>query len=330
MKHALILILLLPVLLFIGTIALIIFTTQPECNAPGMPVDPSKIPSTAVSGYSGEQLKNAAIIINTGAHLGINTQGQTIAVMTAMGESGLRILDHGDKEGPDSRGLFQQRESRGPLHDRMDPTRSATLFYQRLTKIKQWESLAPTIAAHRVQINANPYHYEKYWTHANAVMQALGATQQHCQENGPPGQVNAHGWASPAAGKISSHFGNREPICLNGACSRSFHNATDIQGPCGAPIYAAHIGRVVFSGPNGSYGNWILIDHGNGISTGYAHMFADGLLVRTGQNVVAGQNIAKIGRDGIATGCHLHFEVRQNGKQIDPERFMTSVGITLG
>jgi hypothetical protein len=111
--------------------------------------------------------------------MGISARGQAIGVMTAMGESGLRVLDHGDAVGPDSRGLFQQRGNGawGSLGDRMDPGVSATNFFKALQGVRGWEQLDPTIAAHRVQRNADPYHYEGYWPAATAMVSALAGVQ---------------------------------------------------------------------------------------------------------------------------------------------------------
>ncbi|MEV8150509.1 CHAP domain-containing protein [Arthrobacter sp. NPDC080073] len=139
-------------------------------------VDASKLPKVPVAGYQSEQLKNAALVINAGKALGLSARGQTIGVMTAMGESGLRVLDHGDGPGPDSRGLFQQRDNGawGSYPDRMNPTISATNFFKALQKVSGWEQLEPTMAAHRVQRNADPYHYQTYWPAAVEVVAALG------------------------------------------------------------------------------------------------------------------------------------------------------------
>ena len=142
-------------------------------------VDASQLPKVAVAGYEGEQLKNAALIINAGKALGLSGRGQTIGVMTAMGESGLRVLDYGDGPGPDSRGLFQQRDNGawGTYLDRMNPTTSATNFFTALQKVSGWEQLEPTTAAHRVQRNADPFHYQSYWAAAVEVVAALGDVQ---------------------------------------------------------------------------------------------------------------------------------------------------------
>ncbi|MFC8041736.1 CHAP domain-containing protein [Paenarthrobacter sp. NPDC057355] len=139
-------------------------------------VDESKLPKVAVAGYQGEQLKNAALVINAGKALGLSARSQTIGVMTAMGESGLRVLDYGDGPGPDSRGLFQQRDNGawGSYQDRMNPTTSATNFFKALQKVSGWEQLEPTTAAHRVQRNADPFHYQSYWPAAVEVVAALG------------------------------------------------------------------------------------------------------------------------------------------------------------
>lgn len=139
-------------------------------------VEESKLPKVAVAGYQGEQLKNAALVINAGKALGLSARGQTIGVMTAMGESGLRILDHGDGPGPDSRGLFQQRDNGawGSYQDRMNPMTSATNFFKALQKVSGWEQLEPTTAAHRVQRNADPFHYQSFWPEAVEVVAALG------------------------------------------------------------------------------------------------------------------------------------------------------------
>lgn len=129
----------------------------------------------SVGVWKGEQLTNAAAIINAGAEVGISRAGQTIGVMTAMGESGLRVLDYGDAAGPDSRGLFQQRANGawGSLADRMNPRISAMSFFRALMRVPGWQSLPPTIAAHRTQINADPYYYEPFFDDATEVVAAL-------------------------------------------------------------------------------------------------------------------------------------------------------------
>ena len=145
---------------------------QNACAA--VTADTAKAETTpAVEGYSGDQLVNAAAIMNAGAALGVNARGQTIGVMTAMGESTLRNIEYGDTAGPDSRGLFQQRDTWGTLQERMNPTQAATFFFERLVKVPNWETLTPTEAAHRVQINADPNHYTRFYEAAEKVVTTL-------------------------------------------------------------------------------------------------------------------------------------------------------------
>jgi murein DD-endopeptidase MepM/ murein hydrolase activator NlpD len=141
------------------------------------------------------------------------------------------------------------------------------------------------------------------------------------------GQLSAQGWATPAVGSITDRFGPRPDLPLPGV--NPFHYATDIGAACGAGIYAATSGVVEAVGPLGTYGNWILIDHGDGVETGYAHIATGSTLVTVGESVIAGQVIAGVGSTGASTGCHLHFEVRINGVRVDPEPFMLDRGVAL-
>ena len=131
--------------------------------------------STPVAGYSGVQLDNAKAVLAAGQRMGLSLRDQTIGVMTAMGESSLKVLDHGDKAGPDSRGLFQQRDNGawGTLAQRMDPTASATSFFTALQRVGGRDGMSPTMVAHTVQRNADPQHYAKYWDKAVAAVSGL-------------------------------------------------------------------------------------------------------------------------------------------------------------
>jgi murein DD-endopeptidase MepM/ murein hydrolase activator NlpD len=145
----------------------------------------------------------------------------------------------------------------------------------------------------------------------------------------PGGAVAASGWAAPLGGSHSSGFyGNRfHPI----AHTWRFHAGEDMVNgsTCGSPIYAAASGTVSFSGVKGSYGNFITVDHGNSVTSAYGHIMPGGLLVRIGQHVEAGQNIARAGTTGGSTGCHLHFEIRINGSTVDPVPFMRARGVQI-
>lgn len=114
----------------------------------------------------------------------------------------------------------------------------------------------------------------------------------------------------PTAAKyVMSTFGWRREF-------GDFHTGIDIAGNAGLDIYAYQPGVVTFSGYSSSYGNNVRIDHGNGMSTLYAH--CSKLVASTGQRVEQGQVIAKVGRTGWATGNHLHFEIRINGTPVNP------------
>ena len=116
---------------------------------------------------------------------------------------------------------------------------------------------------------------------------------------------------------ISSGFGYRSDPFTGGA---AFHAGLDFRGPIGAPIYAAAKGRVIFAGVKQGYGNCIEIDHGNGLTTRYAHMSA--FRARVGQEVAPGNVIGAIGSTGRSTGPHLHFEVRVHDQPVNPRPFL--------
>jgi murein DD-endopeptidase MepM/ murein hydrolase activator NlpD len=121
----------------------------------------------------------------------------------------------------------------------------------------------------------------------------------------------------PTQGRITSYFGYRiHPILRK----RKYHSGIDIAAPQGTPILASDSGVVVFSARNGGYGKMIIIDHGSGFSTVYAH--CSYLLAGQGQTVTKGQEIAKVGTTGLSTGPHVHFEVRKDGVAVDPMSYL--------
>jgi murein DD-endopeptidase MepM/ murein hydrolase activator NlpD len=116
----------------------------------------------------------------------------------------------------------------------------------------------------------------------------------------------------PVSGPITSPYG---PRCLpNGDCS--FHPGIDIGVPSGTPIHAAASGTVISAGWLGGYGNLVVIDHGNGLATAYAHQSS--MAVGNGASVSQGQVIGYVGCTGYCFGPHLHFEVRVNGEPVNP------------
>lgn len=100
------------------------------------------------------------------------------------------------------------------------------------------------------------------------------------------------------------------------------HKGMDIVAKAGTPVYAAAAGTVSYAGYSSGYGNYIIIDHGNGLTTLYAHNRT--LAVSKGDKVAAGESIAAVGRTGYATGNHLHFEVRVNGSYVNPVPYIGS------
>lgn len=225
--------LLLPVLV-------VVLLTGADCTTPaatavssGQQVNVDKLPVQTVEEFSGEQLVNAAYIMNAGQALGLDAQGQAIGVMTAIGESTLVNVDYGDDvngvTNPDgsptcSLGLFQQQWCLGTWGTReevMDPTHAATAFFQRLVGVEGWKTLEPSIAAHRIQGNADPYHYADMWAPAVEIVSALSGVQLDPSNAGaadsPACAVGASGDYPVAAGDPLGPWGGYE----NGKIDRS-------------------------------------------------------------------------------------------------------------
>ncbi len=125
-------------------------------------------------------------------------------------------------------------------------------------------------------------------------------------------------WPCPASGRISSAFGDRSSP-TEGASTN--HKGIDIPAPPGSSIVAAADGKVVISTYSYSAGNYIMIDHGGGLTTVYMH--CSQLLVKEGETVKQGQTIAKVGSTGYSTGPHLHFGVRSGGSYVNPSGYVS-------
>ena len=165
-----------------------------------------------------------------------------------------------------------------------------------------YESLKKDEESYKSQYASAKAAEDKLDKELTAYLQSLAAQNSS--------QVTANGefmWPlPPGQGYISCYFGAPDP---NG----SPHYGTDIAIAYGTPIYAANDGTVVKAESHYSYGYYVLIDHGGGRSTLYAHCSA--LLVAAGQTVAKGQTIAAVGSTGFSTGNHLHFEFRVNGNR---------------
>jgi murein DD-endopeptidase MepM/ murein hydrolase activator NlpD len=133
-------------------------------------------------------------------------------------------------------------------------------------------------------------------------------------------------WPVPGFYRIASSFGYRIHPIFN---TRRMHTGIDIgrsidppQSIDGAAIVASGDGTVIFAGSRSGYGNTVMVDHGEGVVTLYAHMQSGGIKVSNGQSVVKGQTIGLVGSTGYSTGPHLHFEVRINGSPVDPMQYL--------
>ncbi|MDR2896298.1 MAG: M23 family metallopeptidase [Propionibacteriaceae bacterium] len=283
-----------------------------------------------VEGFTPEQVGNAVAIINQGAVMGGTFRDQVIGVMTAMGESSLINIDYGDWEtggvtNPDgtptsSIGLFQQQAWWGTVAERMDPATAARLFFERELLVAGRETMAPTLVAHAVQINADPYYYTQFWDDAERLTSTVTVNQSTSANPGP--------WVVPLTSDyvITSEFGLRvHPIYGD---TRG-HAGMDLAAPDATPVLAAAAGTVsavVNQGSTG-YGLYIVIDHGDGVQSLYGHLSRQDVTV--GQTVYPGQPVGLEGSTGGSTGPHLHFELRHDGTPFDPRPWMADHGVNL-
>ena len=127
-------------------------------------------------------------------------------------------------------------------------------------------------------------------------------------------------WPVPSCTLITSRFGYRVAPTTG---ARPYHRGVDIRAGKGPAHVAARAGDVIYAGANGGYGNCVMIDHGNGVVTVYAHMSSIG--VSYGQYVTAGQYVGAVGSTGVSTGPHCHFEIRINGAQTDPAAYFSGL-----
>jgi murein DD-endopeptidase MepM/ murein hydrolase activator NlpD len=143
---------------------------------------------------------------------------------------------------------------------------------------------------------------------------AMAAARPKSAASGKPtGAASSVRFVWPARGKVTSSFGRRGP---------SHHDGIDISAPRGTEIRAARDGKVIFSDRLSGYGNVIIVEHGGGFASVYAHN--DRNLVRTGSRIRAGQKIGTVGATGRTSGPHLHFEIRKDNVARDPLWYLPS------
>lgn len=332
-------------------------------------------PAGGVAGLDAAQVRNSRAIMAVGQQLGVAPLGWVVAIATASQEgnigasgglNGNGIYNLASRANPgslayphdgiapgdhDSVGCFQQRDSWGPLAERMDVAKSAAMFYQGgrggqrgLLDVPGWEAMPVWKAAQSVQVSAFPTAYAKREALARSVVEALaptltgGAIVQAdapaapvCTPNTDPVAAvtgSSGPWTQPLAPgyKFMSPFGMRfHPIRK----TWRLHGGCDLATSAPAALLAASAGTVrqQSEAASGGFGNLTVIDHGGGIETYYAH--ASRFLVPNGASVVPGQPVAVEGTSGESTGMHLHFEVHVGGARTDPVPFMRDHGAPL-
>jgi len=149
----------------------------------------------------------------------------------------------------------------------------------------------------------------------NASMAAIEEIKTYLAKEQDVFRASPSGW--PAAGKISSGFGMREHPRYG---DRRMHTGIDITLPRGTPLHATADGVVSFADRSGGNGNIVVIEHGHGLSTVYAHNTRNN--VKAGQTVQRGAVIAYSGSTGMSTGPHVHYEVWRNGQSVNPQPYL--------
>lgn len=285
------------------------------------------------TGLQPDQAPNAALIVSVGRRLGVPPKGLVIAVATALQESQLKNITHGHL---DSLGLFQQRPAAGwGLREQiMDPELATLAFFggashtanPGLLDIAGWERMSVSAVAQAVQRSAFPDAYAKWESKSVAIVEALTGSSGLCHLVSAAG-VGSGPWRLPlAAGSYSasSPFGMRKhPI----TGVHQLHSGADLAAPQGTPVSAVHQGTVTFTGVRGTYGNLVILDHGGGVTTRYAHLHT--IAVRVGAAVPVGGVIGQVGSTGGSRGNHLHLEVRVNDTAVDPVPWLRQHGVDL-
>ncbi|MGH9279865.1 MAG: murein hydrolase activator EnvC family protein [Acidimicrobiales bacterium] len=198
-------------------------------------------------------------------------------------------------------------------------------------EIAHTESLKAEVVSRKDEFQAHEQELAAESAAIEAQLRALAAAQRAAPPTTTPSASGATGTTAPAAAagstarrsgglippldsiSVSSPFGYRvHPIYG----TTLLHTGVDLAAASGQPIYAAASGSVVTAGWMSGYGNTVVIDHGGGLATLYAHQSALG--VSSGQSVTQGQVVGRVGCTGACTGPHLHFEVRVDGTPVDP------------
>ncbi len=174
--------------------------------------------------------------------------------------------------------------------------------------------------AYMKELESDAATYQKIIDQADAAMESLRRSISGSLSSSSRGKAYVGGeftWPTPSCHYITSHFSPRRKNPVSGIYKR--HTGTDIGAAYGTSIVAANSGTVTLAGWNSGYGNCVIIDHGGGKATLYAHMSS--YSVSTGQSVQKGQQIGRVGSTGNSTGPHLHFEILINGVAVNPMQY---------
>jgi murein DD-endopeptidase MepM/ murein hydrolase activator NlpD len=283
--------------------------------------------------WTAEQERNASTITNVARGLGLPPRAAVIGVATAIQESMLKNIRHGDR---DSQGLFQQRPSQGwgTVAQVTDPIYASNSFFKRLKNVNKWQTKPLTKAAQNVQLSGYPLAYAKWERAAGELVvkywgkKAVLTTTSGCDAVESVGNAaNAGGaWALPVENsRVSTPYKAGGGIWSSGS-----HTGIDFPVPTGTRVQAVGTGTVVEAGWGGAYGNNVVIKMSDGKYTQYAHLSK--ITVIKGQTVKGRQQIGFSGATGNVTGPHLHFEARTGpayGSDMDPVAYLRSHGLSL-
>jgi murein DD-endopeptidase MepM/ murein hydrolase activator NlpD len=195
------------------------------------------------------------------------------------------------------------------------------VLQEKLDEVRVLQSQAEEdlVAAQNIlnSINQNIQAAEQHKNGLEAESARLEEEIRRLQETSGAGDTSPGVLGWPVNGPVTSSFGWRVHPIFG---TQKLHTGVDLGVGYGTPIAAAEDGVVILAGPYGGYGNAVVVDHGGGLSTLYAHQSS--IAVGSGQRVSRGEVIGYVGCTGYCTGAHLHFETRENGTPVDPMKYL--------
>ncbi|MGF3057341.1 M23 family metallopeptidase [Microbacterium sp. YY-01] len=263
------------------------------------PVDAARTETTNAS-WTLEQRKIAYEIVNAVLKRGgVTYKAAYTTMMTAMQESALRNIDHGDTLREDTIGVFQIGPEHGTQQQRMTPAWATNNFLDRLEEVEDWQELDPWEAAHRAQNNERASDYQRWYTDGDA--QAMTDSLLDSSE--------CSGLPLTPPYNIVSGYGARTPEAAN---ESSWHPAWDFNGEGipGAVVYAIRPG--VVSSIGGAANGLSITDPESGFDVMYLHMYPEDVLVTHGEEVEVGQPIGRVG-GAFGYAEHLDLRISTNG-----------------